>query len=355
MKKVVWLSALAGLAVVVLGATGVLTRLFSADYLPHRYCYLAKPGLVWTNVVMDSLIAASYAVIFGCLFWIANRLRPTPKIKPFLWIFFAFGIFIAACGATHFMDVVTVWLPVYPFSAAVKVVCALASIPTAVLFARTTPRLASSIIRFIDLETELVKANDELREFSARDALTELQNRGRFDAVFAYEWARATRSSLPLSVLFMDIDHFKMLNDRHGHLAGDECLRRVARVLSTRRGRAEDLSARYGGEEFAVILPGADHKAALYIAEEIRRAVLGLEICNEDSPTSPFVTVSIGTATHSPRHTENPSELLAAADAALYIAKRNGRNRSESGDTLLTEVPSSHDLWAEGLGQLHVP
>jgi diguanylate cyclase (GGDEF)-like protein len=330
MKKLVSLAAAGSFVVLLLGSfQAKLAPLFSADYLPHRYCYLAKPSLVWTNVSTDALIAASYGVLFGCLLWIAGKLRKTPRLLPYVWILFAFATFIVACGATHAMEVLTVWWPFYPLSAAVKVICAVASIATAILFAKATPRLARSLIHFLDLEAELQAANAELRELSARDALTHLGNRRHFESVLASEWQRSTRCAYPLAVLMMDIDHFKMLNDLYGHLAGDECLRQVGQVFSSRKWRAEDLIARYGGEEFALLLPGTSLAAAEQIAEELRLAILNLGIPNQNSTVEPFVTMSIGVATHIPEHGQDARELLAAADAALYRAKHNGRNRVE--------------------------
>jgi diguanylate cyclase (GGDEF)-like protein len=335
MKKVFVPLAGFGLAAIVLTSTGMLAPLFSANYLPHRYCYLAKPGLIWTNVAMDGAIALSYTVIFGSLMWIAHKMRLTRALDSYQWIFLAFGAFIVACGATHVMEMVTVWWPVYPLSAAVKVVCALASIPTAVVFARAAPDLVVKVTRFVEMEAELRKAHHELTESSTHDALTGLTNRGQFDVGLTSEWLRAGRSGVSLSVLMMDIDHFKKLNDRYGHQSGDECLRQVAKVLSGRQGRTEDVAARYGGEEFALILPGSGLAAAHRIAEDIRAAVNALEIPNENSPAAPFVTLSIGVASCKPTFTENVMVLLAAADAALYVAKRTGRNRTESGTVQL--------------------
>ncbi|WP_263385247.1 GGDEF domain-containing protein [Granulicella arctica] len=314
-------------ALVLLGLTGTFEPLFSANYLPHRYCYLAKPELVWTNVITDGLIALSYAVIFGCLMWMVSKLKGTPRLRPYLWILLAFGTFIFACGATHVMEVITVWVPVYPLAAAVKVVAALTSIPTAILFARTTPRLAKSLVHFLVADSELQQANKDLLELSARDALTDLNNRRRFEGVLATEWQRSTRQPCSLALLMIDVDHFKMLNDRYGHLAGDECLRRMGQVFSSRKWRAEDVIARYGGEEFALLLPGSDCQAAAKIGEELRLAVMELQIKNENSPVAPIVTISIGVASRIPEYGQDPRELLGDADAALYRAKDQGRNQ----------------------------
>jgi hypothetical protein len=121
-------AALAVLRVELLAHSGVLAG--------QRYCYLQQPWLVWTNLTMDGLIAISYGSIFLSLFWVAGQLRAIQDLRTYLWILIAFGTFIVVCGATHLMKLVTVWWPVYPLSAVAKVICAAASVPTAILFAR---------------------------------------------------------------------------------------------------------------------------------------------------------------------------------------------------------------------------
>jgi diguanylate cyclase (GGDEF)-like protein len=316
-------------ALVLVGLSGRLGPLFSAKYLPHRYCYLAQPSLVWTNVITDGLIAVSYAAIFASLLCVFFGIRRTPRFRPYLWILLSFGTFIVACGFTHVMEVVTVWFPVYPLSALIKVICAITSIPTAILFALASPRLTRGLIHFLDVDSELQRANMELQELAARDALTRLNNRRHFENVLAAEWQRSTRTSCSIAVLMMDVDHFKLLNDHYGHLAGDECLQRIGELFASRRWRTEDLIARYGGEEFALLLPGADNASAGIIGEEIRQAIADLRIENSNSPVSPFVTLSIGVASRTPSYGQDSKELLAAADAALYAAKKKGRNRVE--------------------------
>ncbi|HEY0786008.1 MAG TPA: HAMP domain-containing sensor histidine kinase [Acidobacteriaceae bacterium] len=168
-----------------LARMGAVAHLFSSNYLPHRYCYLAQPWLVWTNVVMDGAIAASYAVIFLTLFWIAGRLRSFQPLHGYLWIFIAFGTFIVACGATHLMEVVTVWWPIYPFSALVKVVCAAASVPTAILFARAAPRLQAGISRFLaTLSTTRYEKDQAMMALIASEKLAVA---GRLSASIAHE------------------------------------------------------------------------------------------------------------------------------------------------------------------------
>jgi PAS domain S-box-containing protein len=138
------------LVLVVVTHTRVRPFLFSGNYLPHRYCYLAQPSLIWTNVIMDGLIAASYVVIFACLFWIVAQLRSAPQTRSYLWVFVAFGVFIVACASTHFMEVVTIWWPVYWLSVAFKLACAVASVATAVLFTHAAPKLTASIGQFLE-------------------------------------------------------------------------------------------------------------------------------------------------------------------------------------------------------------
>ncbi len=150
LKTLVGFGVASALGLADLGRSGPVSSLFSSDYLPHRYCYLAQPGLVWTNAVADGLIAISYALLFGCLFWLASKVRHAAVLHPYLWIFIGFGSFILACGVTHGMEIVTIWWPVYPLAAAFKVVCAAISVSTAALFAKATPSLAGNILSVID-------------------------------------------------------------------------------------------------------------------------------------------------------------------------------------------------------------
>jgi signal transduction histidine kinase len=163
MKKNLILALLAAAALVMLVRLGAFTALLSANYLPHRFCYLAQPGLIFTNVAMDGLIAASYAVIFASLLWIAARLKPKPGFRGYVWIFVSFGLFIIACAATHAMEIVTVWWPVYPLSAAFKVLCAAASVPTAILFARAAPTLEINLERFLAMLSTAEEERDQAR------------------------------------------------------------------------------------------------------------------------------------------------------------------------------------------------
>ena len=174
---------------------------------------------------------------------------------------------------------------------------------------------------------ELEAANRKLLDLSSTDGLTGLANRRRFDAVWETEWQRALRQGLSLAVAMIDVDQFKAYNDHYGHQAGDECLKQVAQVLGTMAQRSGELAARYGGEEFVVILPSLDRDEALTEAERIRAAVQALHIEHAFGTGAGVLTISIGVATCIPSQGEISAGLLRAADAALYEAKHQGRNR----------------------------
>lgn len=175
--------------------------------------------------------------------------------------------------------------------------------------------------------TELKRYSDMLESMSSTDALTDLPNRRRFDEVLEKEWRRSTRDHTCLSLIMMDVDFFKNFNDHYGHIAGDECLRRIARCLSTVVRRAGDLVARYGGEEFACILSNTDQGQAMSVAERIRDEINLLSIQHAYSSVAPHITMSFGVATTEPESGLRPSGLIMEADELLYAAKNRGRNR----------------------------
>jgi diguanylate cyclase (GGDEF)-like protein len=173
----------------------------------------------------------------------------------------------------------------------------------------------------------LERLNQELQRLTATDSLTGVANRRRFDEALDHEWRRAVRTHAPLACIMIDIDHFKAFNDRYGHLQGDACLRQIAHSLVAAVRRAGDIVARYGGEEFAVVLPGTAHAGAVRVAEQLRAGIEALRVPNDASATLPFVTISLGVATVTPMAGVSPQTLVAAADRALYSAKRSGRNQ----------------------------
>lgn len=173
---------------------------------------------------------------------------------------------------------------------------------------------------------ELEQANRKLVELATIDALTTLYNRRALDAELGLAWRRALRSGKSLAILLADIDGFKAYNDGFGHIAGDECLRRVASAIRRGARRRSDFVARYGGEEFALLLPDADLDGARDVAEAVRAAIEELQI---PAVASPWVTVSIGVAQTIPTIGARSETLVDAADRALYAAKARGRNRVE--------------------------
>lgn len=180
------------------------------------------------------------------------------------------------------------------------------------------------------LSEQLQEMNQELEQLATTDSLTRVYNRRRFDDAFLLEWNRSLREGQPLSIVMCDVDHFKAYNDTYGHPAGDRCLQQVAAAISKAGRRPADIVARYGGEEFVLALPRTDLKGATYVAEAIRTELQAANIPHATSAVSDRVTVSIGVATQIPCKEIAPSQLLEAADRALYVAKERGRDRVQA-------------------------
>lgn len=173
---------------------------------------------------------------------------------------------------------------------------------------------------------DLQRSRDQLQRLTMLDPLTGIANRRRFDDYLALEWGRAAREGEVLSLIMIDVDHFKLFNDRHGHAYGDHCLSAIAASLQAAVQRSADLVARYGGEEFVCVLPGTDLVGAGQLAEQMRSAVAALAIVHADSPVAGHVTVSLGVAAGLPYPGAAATGVLQAADQALYEAKLGGRN-----------------------------
>lgn len=190
-----------------------------------------------------------------------------------------------------------------------------------------TRELDTKIAELEALQAELEEKNRQLQLLSSLDGLTGIPNRRHFDEMLDLEWTRLAREKMPLSLIILDVDHFKRYNDHYGHLEGDRCLKRVAGTLDSLLKRPADIVARYGGEEFAAILPGTDMIGAQHVAENIRRAMVEMRIEHSDSPAHSVVTVSLGVSAVIPGPGCSPADLIQAADKALYQAKESGRNR----------------------------
>jgi diguanylate cyclase (GGDEF)-like protein len=337
-------------------------------FMPHGMCYLWDVRMLALHVISDALIALAYFSIPIILLFFSRKRRDLP----FPGVFSMFGLFIVACGMTHVLDIWTIWHPTYWLAGGVKAFTACVSIATAVLLVRIVPQALKIkgradlyqqlaelnatleqqvLVRTTSLlegQTQLADLNEQLKErtveaesatrvmkaqenelmrLAVTDPLTGLANRRAFDDALDRAWRIGRRTRLPLSMIMVDVDHFKEYNDCYGHPMGDACLKAIAGLLRTNIKRPSDLVARYGGEEFVVLLPDTEPEGAIHVAELLCDAVRIANIEHRHSPLTDFVTASFGVASLRPDLGETAAALLAAADEALYDAKRAGRNR----------------------------
>jgi len=180
-------------------------------------------------------------------------------------------------------------------------------------------------------EDKILQLQKELEDLSYRDPLTGIANRRMFDRMLDVEWDKARALGAPLSLVIVDIDHFKQYNDRYGHPQGDACLKEVARVPDRAAARTRDLCARLGGEEFALVLPATDEAAALAVAARCARKLAQAALPHAASGAADTVTCSMGVATMVPGSEDRPAQLVDLADTRLYRAKAAGRNRITGG------------------------
>jgi diguanylate cyclase (GGDEF)-like protein/PAS domain S-box-containing protein len=194
-------------------------------------------------------------------------------------------------------------------------------------------------------EQKLKDAYHAVETLAITDGLTALANRRRFDQCLAQEWRRCMRDHLPLSLLLIDVDLFKVYNDTYGHLRGDSCLKQIAEAAQDVVARPGDLVARFGGEEFAVLLPSTANGGALHIAEEICTAMRMRQLTHAGSPFG-IVTISVGCATLVPGLGQGSADLIELADGALYQAKKTGRNRVSNSAQTQTALVGEAELHA---------
>ena len=191
----------------------------------------------------------------------------------------------------------------------------------------TKPFRAPIVKARVKTHIKLKHNSDLLEKLALIDGLTGLPNRRRFEQILKREWGRARRAQESLSVIMLDIDHFKEFNDHYGHLAGDRCLNRVAQALPGPLKRPADAVFRYGGEEFIAVLPDTDYGYALKLAEQMRAAVGKLHIPHQyNNAENPYISVSLGVTSVIPNSRITPRELVKQADRMLYVAKKGGRN-----------------------------
>ncbi len=186
------------------------------------------------------------------------------------------------------------------------------------------------IAELLESEKKLKKLNQTLEKLAVQDGMTGIANRRAFDTRLEYEWNRCQREKQPLSLIMIDVDFFKQYNDHYGHLAGDDCLKMIAKELSFITKRETDFCARFGGEEFVVLLPNTTLSPAIQLAEVYREKINQLGISHESSTASNYISISAGVSSSLPTDDETPLSLIDKADQALYQAKMNGRNRVEN-------------------------
>ena len=202
-------------------------------------------------------------------------------------------------------------------------------------FSNAPQEISSLSSSFYKLVTKTKSLTAQLKDLAHTDALTALGNRRRFDEVFSQEWKRGLRSRQPLSLLLLDVDHFKLYNDSYGHVEGDLCLQKVADAIKNKVLRSTDLVCRIGGEEFAILLPETGLTEACRLAEVIINALDSACIDHESSPVASWVTASIGVASGIPQQETSQRQLMEKADQALYHRKSNlGRHGVTAADSL---------------------
>jgi diguanylate cyclase (GGDEF)-like protein len=233
------------------------------------------------------------------------------------------------------------------------------------------PVIPTLVLARVRTHLRVKRMADELRRIATNDSLTGVANRRRFDDSLEREWRNGLRTGDPISLLLVDVDHFKLYNDRYGHPKGDDCLRRVAQALASACRRATDLVARCGGEEFMVLLPQTSRNGAEHMARGVLETVEALRIFHQDSPTKPHVTVSVGIACYDDtsawweqpgaehRFSDNSrarpaaNSLVLAADKALYCAKRAGRAQAKFRDITDAETAETADVIAPRISARH--
>jgi diguanylate cyclase (GGDEF)-like protein len=190
-------------------------------------------------------------------------------------------------------------------------------------------------------ERELVATNDRLTVMASIDMLSGLANRRGFQSRLDFEWMKAHQHDAELSLLMIDVDHFKLYNDTYGHPEGDACLTKLGETLAGLAADTMGFAGRYGGEEFCLLLPNTDSARAREIGEQVRKAIWDQAMPHATSAHK-IVTVSVGVACTRPNDTQQPGDLIEAADAALYAAKHRGRNAVvEHGFVRITDIDGS--------------
>jgi len=308
---------------------------FAAVRILHLYMYKRWPGMpvsTMTNWLVYTILFAAlhWGVMSG---WIIFDDRAV-EIRNLMMVVTA-GFAIGGATTLSISNGIRIFYPVFMFSPGILVLIYQGSsgswvlaglIILALIYVHGTTKITNN--DYWEAITNQAVAEDRanlMEKLSITDQLTQLHNRLYFDKKFNEEWKRSSRAKTPLSVLLMDIDNFKEINDTYGHLFGDECLRLIASTISSELLRVSDCVARYGGEEFVVLLPNAGEVETRAIAEKLVQAISS--VSSKFNNKKVQITCSIGGATGHPDYHDNKEYLLKQADIALYQAKNNGRNQ----------------------------
>jgi diguanylate cyclase (GGDEF)-like protein len=311
----------------------IIDQLLDGSFMPHGHCFLWREDLLFLHVAGDITTALAYIMIPIVLV----RLVIVRNDLKFNSLFLLFAAFILFCGLTHLIGVINIWHGYYFVQGVAKVLTGLVSLTTAIVLWKLLPVLVALPSRVdmkekmielqmakdaliqsnASLEAKVAERTQELEKIAYRDSLTNLLNRREITRILDIEIERAQRQKTPLSILMLDLDNFKSINDNHGHQVGDHVLKAAADIL-LECGRRTDYTGRIGGEEFLILLPNTDYNVALGLAERFRASI-------ETTPVNGIrFTCSIGVAELEVG--EQMEKLMQRADQALYTAKNSGRN-----------------------------
>ncbi|HEY7884521.1 MAG TPA: GGDEF domain-containing protein [Cellvibrionaceae bacterium] len=320
-------------------------KLADGSFMPHGHCLLWQSDLLILHVGGEVLTVIAYSLIPLSLIYLVMKRTDLA----FNWIFLMFAGFIFLCGVTHLLSIINVWHGYYYIAGIAKVLTGIVSIATAAMCWKLMPKAlaipSNEVIlrkneQLLAAQQELIDANHLLEErvfqrtkdlerIAQTDDLTGLLNRGGLLDRLTSEIDRAERYNRKLSLLMIDLDHFKLVNDNHGHPVGDSVLSELATIL-IKESRSSDGIGRYGGEEFLIVLPETDISTAQTLATRIRLAVMENNFGTSVSMNL-SLTCSIGVVELQDKQTL--TELLKYVDDILYKAKHEGRNRVALADT----------------------
>lgn len=316
-------------------------RLVHRIYTPILY---AKSSLLWLRSFQA--LSLLHAIVLGVFFAMAIS---DPTLEPIKMV--SFMTIGGVCGAALIALTPRIVFALVNLSCLIlpSIFAALfivESYPIALMMAVYTFYVAlvgirtnKEYLRSFAIETQLEKQRQELEHLNQIDPLTHIYNRGYFNTAYDIQWHNGIRNKQVLSFLLIDIDHFKAINDTHGHLFGDKCLVHIAATISAAAKRKTDLIARFGGEEFVILLPNTTEDAAFEIAEQVRQLIAAQPFKHQQTELA--ITTSIGVASIVPALGINSNLLIEQADTALYQAKDMGRNKVCQYSNLTTQ---SHTL-----------